>query len=60
MSTKNWRNFKHPFEKLDRFTRHMPHPSDELKATYIDGYRRPKKKDAKLGFKALLKGSRNV
>jgi len=60
MSTKNWCNFKTPFEKLDRFTRHMPFPSEELKDTYIDGYRKPKKKDAKLGFKALLKENRNV
>lgn len=60
MSTKNWRNFKHPFEKLDKFTRHMPFPSEELKDTYIDGYRRPRKKDAKLGWKALLKRSQNV
>lgn len=43
--TSNWTNFKWPFAPLDEFTRSEPFPSDELKATYIDGRGKPKAKD---------------
>jgi hypothetical protein len=53
MSLSNWQNFKVPFARLDVFTRHEPFPSEELKATYIDGRRKPKRKDRTVLAQAL-------
>jgi hypothetical protein len=49
----NWTKWKNPFEPMDHFTRHEPFPSDETKATYIDGMKKRKKKDRTLGSQAL-------
>lgn len=49
----NWTKFKWPYERMSRFTRHEPFPSDDVKATYIDGARRRRKKDMKTGSHAL-------
>lgn len=51
--TSNWTKFKWPYAPLDTFTRSEPFPSQELKATYIDGDKRPRKRDAKSGYSAL-------
>ena len=51
--TSNWTNFKWPGAKLDTFTRHEPFPSEELKATYITGMKKPKKRDRKDYYQAL-------
>lgn len=53
MSTRNWREFKWPYEPLENFMRSEPFPSQEMKATYLGD--RPKKKGAKLYYQALLK-----
>jgi hypothetical protein len=53
MSLSNWTNYKMPFQRLDVFTRHEPFPSEELKATYIGGTRRPRKKDRSILAQAL-------
>lgn len=52
--TSNWTKFKWPYAPLDTFTRSEPFPSDELKATYVGGTKRPGAK-AKTGFSALKK-----
>lgn len=44
----NWKHYKVPGAPLREFLRHEPFPSDELKATYITGLKKPKKKDKKL------------
>lgn len=49
----NWTKYKWPYEKMGNFTRHEPFPSDETKATYIDGMRKRRKKDRTLGAQAL-------
>jgi len=49
----NWKRFKWPFERMENFTRHEPFPSDEVKATYVDGMRKRKKSDRTLGAQAL-------
>ena len=51
--TSNWTKFKWPYEPLDHFTRSEPFPSNELKATYIDGRKKPKKRDTKDYYRAL-------
>lgn len=55
---KNWKHFRWPYEPLKNFTRSEPFPSDELKATYIDGMRKPRKRDAKAGAMALARRGR--
>jgi hypothetical protein len=48
---------------MSNFTRHEPFPSDEVKATYIDGMRRrPRKRDKKTGSDVLaaLRGGRRA
>jgi hypothetical protein len=52
-STSNWTKYKNPYEPMSHFTRHEPFPSDEVKATYIDGMRKRRKKDRTLGAQAL-------
>ena len=49
----NWQKFHTPFEPMKNFTRHEPFPSDETKATYIDGMKKRKKGDRTLGAQAL-------
>lgn len=55
MSTKNWKNFKWPYERMDRFTRSEPFPSGQIKDTYITGMGKPRKKDTKMQYNALRK-----
>lgn len=43
MSLRNWKNFHWPGASLDTFTRSEPFPSEEMKATYIDGKPKPKR-----------------
>lgn len=52
MSTRNWREFKWPFERMETFTRSEPFPTNEMKATYLGD--KPKKKGAKVYHQALL------
>ncbi len=49
----NWTKFHWPYEKMENFTRHEPFPSDETKATYIDGMKKRNKRDRTLGAQAL-------
>ena len=49
----NWQNWKMPWSRLDTFTRHEPFPSEELKATYVTGMRKPRRGDRKLALTAL-------
>ena len=51
----NWKNFKTPFAPLDEFTRHEPFPSEELKATYVGGRKKPKKANRTLLSQTLEK-----
>jgi hypothetical protein len=53
MSLKNWQNFHTPGEPLKNFARSEPH-NDWLKATYVGGTKKPKRKrDAKAYYQAL-------
>lgn len=45
MSLRNWKHYHIPGASLDTFTRSEPFPSEEMKATYIDG--KPKKKGSR-------------
>ena len=38
---------------MENFTRHEPFPSNEVKATYVDGLRKRRKRDSTLGSRAL-------
>lgn len=49
----NWTKFKWPFAPMKNFTQHEPFPSDEIKATYIDGTRKRRKSDRTTGAQAL-------
>ncbi|MEK7765284.1 MAG: hypothetical protein AAB368_03505 [bacterium] len=51
----NWTKFKWPYAPLDTFTRSEPFPSSELKDTYVGGTKKPRRRDAKVGFNALRK-----
>lgn len=51
----NWTKYHLPWAKLDTFTRHEPFPSEELKATYVGGTKKPKKRDRKACVTALEK-----
>lgn len=55
MSTRNWKNFKWPYEQMSRFTRSEPFPSDAIKDTYITGMGKPRKKDTKMMYNAMQK-----
>lgn len=55
MSTRNWKNFKWPFERMDVFTRSEPFPGEEIKDTYITGMGKPRKKNTKMMYNALAK-----
>jgi len=49
----NWTKWHSPFEPMENFTRHEPFPSNEVKATYVDGLRKRRKRDSTLGSRAL-------
>lgn len=55
MSTRNWKQFKWPYERMDVFTRSEPFPGDQLKDTYITGMGKPRKKDTKMAYNAMRK-----
>ena len=55
MSTKNWKNFKWPFERMDVFTRSEPFPGNQLKDTTVTGLGKPRKKDTKMMYNAMRK-----
>lgn len=55
MSLRNWKNFKWPYERMDRFTRSEPFPSEQIKDTYITGMGKPRKKNTKNMYDALRK-----
>lgn len=49
----NWKNYHIPGAPLREFLRHEPYPSDETKATFVTGMRKPRKWDRKLAIEAL-------
>jgi len=55
VSTKNWKNFKWPFERMDVFTRSEPFPGTQLKDTTVTGLGKPRKKDTKMMYNAMRK-----
>jgi len=55
VSTKNWKNFKWPYERMEVFTNSEPFPGTQLKDTTVTGMGRPTKKNSKMMYNALQK-----
>lgn len=49
----NWKHYRIPGAPMKEFLRHEPFPSEELKATFVTGMRKPRKRDTKLAAQAL-------